>query len=340
MEASESGRGPGTTRRRQEATDPSDLGFGSVVARESRRRLLNRDGSFNVHREGLSPLGSMSLYLWLVELSWPWFLGVVAGAFLLLNILFAAAYARLGADAIAGSGSLGDGHHFLECFFFSVQTSSTIGYGAMAPASLGAHLLVTVEAVASLVGFALVTGVTFARFSRPTARIVASRQAVIAPYRDRTALMFRIVNARSNEIVNLGAKVVLVLHGPEGGRSFHALRLERERVEFFPLAWTVVHPIDDESPLLGMGAESLRAAEPELLVLLSGHDETFAGPVHKRTSYGAHEIVYGARFADLFDRSGERDELSIDVGKLDDIVPARLPAPPSDPSAGPPPRDG
>lgn len=316
----------GTTAETE--TENPDLGFGSVVARESRQRLLNRDGSFNVRREGLSPLGSMSLYIWLVNLTWPRFLAIAAGGYLALNVLFAFAYLSLGPDALAGTSATAFGERLLETFFFSVQSSSTIGYGAIAPASLGADLLVTLETILSFLAFALLTGVTFARFSRPTARIVASRQAVVAPYRGRTALMFRIVNARSNEIMDLRARVVLVLHDSDGGRTFHPLPLERDRVQFFPLAWTVVHPIDDDSPLAGMGPADLRAADPELLVLLTGYDETFAGTVHTRTSYQATEVVWGARFVDLFDHSRSGSGLSIDVTKLHETEPASLPRSP------------
>ena len=272
----------------------TDLGFGSVVARESHERLLNRDGSFNVRREGLLAVQSQGFYQWAVDLTWPRFLGVVSAGYLAVNLLFAFGYLALGEGAIVGSAAETLGERLLECFFFSVQTSSTIGYGVHSPGSLGANLLVTVETLFSLLGFALVTGLTWARFSRPTARIIASHQAVIAPYQEGTALMFRVANARASEMVQVEVKVALALRPPGSEtREFHPLALERDRVQFFPLAWTIVHPIDEDSPLHGLGAAELAAAEPEVLVLLSGFDETFAGTVHSRVSYVESEIVWG-----------------------------------------------
>ncbi len=303
-----------------------DLGFGAVVARESRKRLLNRDGSFNVVREGLSFLQSLSPYHFLLTTSWPRFLGMVVLFFLVTNAVFGLAYFACGPGQIAGSTATTPGGQFLEDFFFSVQTFATIGYGGMHPVGLAANVLMTLESLVGLLGFALATGLLFARFSRPTARILFSENAIIAPYRGISAFEFRIANARSNELIQVTAQVLLSrfkLDG-SGNREFLPLKLERDRVVFFPLAWTIVHPIDEESPLWGSNENDLAEWDAELLVLLSAIDETFSQTVHARSSYKHHEIICGARFVSLFNPLRPDGVLSIDISRLD-VLEKQLP---------------
>ncbi len=295
-----------------------DLGFGPVVARESRQRLLNRDGSFNVRREGLRFWESHSAYHYLLTISWPRFLSYVGLTYVVTNAVFAVLFVACGAHALTAFEGEPVRLRFLDAFFFSVHTLATIGYGNIAPQNLAANVLVTIESLVGLLGFSVAAGIVFARFARPTARILFSNRALIAPYRGKSAFMFRIVNQRSNQIVELEAKVTLARRKPEGtssaDREFTPLKLERDRVAFFPLAWTVVHPIDDFSPLRGLTPESLRASDSEFLVLLNGFDETFSQTVHARSSYTADEVVWGAKFRSMFDVSA--DEMAVDVRKL------------------------
>ena len=309
--------------------DPNrDLGFGSVVARESRKRLLNRDGSFNVVREGLSFFQTLSPYQYLLTTSWPRFLGFIVLFYLVTNLVFGLAYFACGPEQIAGSNATNLHSQFLEDFFFSVQTFATIGYGGMHPVGLAANLLVTLESLVGLLGFALATGILFARFSQPTAKILFSRNAIIAPYRGITAFEFRIANARANEMIQVEARVLLsrFKRDGSGNREFVNLKLERTQVVFFPLAWTIVHPIDEQSPLWGATHEDLKDWDAEFLILLSGIDETFSQTLHTRSSYKAHEIVWNARFADLFNDPKPDGTLSIDVGRLHQIEKALPPA--------------
>ncbi len=307
--------------------DPNrDLGFGAVVARESRRRLLNRDGSFNVRRHGLKTWSSLSLYQWLLTVTWPRYLALLVSFYLLVNVLFAAAYVGAGPGALAGSHANGLAARFLEAFFFSVHTSATIGYGTLAPASLPAQILVTVEALVGLLGLALATGILFARFSRPTARILFSRTAVVTPFRGGRALMFRIANARKSEMIELRATVLFSRFRPDAsGRDFDFLRLERAQVTFFPLTWTIVHPIDAASPLRDLDLAALRAIRAEFLVLLTGLDDTFGATVHARSSYAAEEIEWGARFANPFNPPDENGILTVDLERLHATEAAELP---------------
>lgn len=299
--------------------DPGrDLGFGSVVAGQSRRRLLNPDGSFNVVREGLSPITSLSVYHTLLTTTWPRFLGFTVVSYLLVNALFALGYMACGPDALGGLRSDTPQGRFTEEFFFSIQTFATIGYGVVYPRSLAANLLVTVESLVGLLGFALATGLLFARFARPTARILFSRRALIAPYHGITAFEFRIANVRSNQLIDVAARVQLSRLRSDGRRDFIPLPLERNQVVFFPLSWTIVHPIDETSPLWGMTENDLLAQDVEFLILMTGTDETFAQVVHTRSSYKADEVVWGARFANLFNPPTPDGVLSIDIGKLHD----------------------
>jgi inward rectifier potassium channel len=306
-----------------------DLGFGSVVARESRQRLLNRDGSFNVRRDGMKPFASLSLYHHLLTVSWPKFLGLVGITFLVVNAVFGLAYLACGPAALHGAPAADmGGNDFLRAFFFSVQTFATIGYGHISPAGLAANLLVTVEALVGLLVFALATGLLFARFSRPNARVVFSERALIAPYEKGTAFEFRIVNARSNQLLEVECKLLFTQYGTKlSMRKFVPLALERTKVTFFPLSWTIVHVIDQASPLFGLSHQDLIEANAEFLVVLTGFDETFSQTVHTRSSYKPDEIVWGAAFKNMYKPRDAAGTVSIDVGLLSDYERVPLPSP-------------
>jgi inward rectifier potassium channel len=302
-----------------------DLGFGSEVAKGT-RRLLNRDGSFNVALDGRDPWSSLSLYHWLLTISWPRFLAFIAGTYLGVNTLFAFAYLLCGADALQSSAGSFAGQPFYRAFFFSVDTFATIGYGNIIPVGVVPNILVTVEALLNIVGVALATGVIFARFSRPSARVIYSRNAIVAPYRGTTALEFRIANARRSQLIDVQIQAILtkIERADTGGtsvRRFYELNLERNRVVFFPLSWTVVHPIDPASPIWGLTRADLLAADAELLVLLIATDETLSQTVHSRSSYEAEEIIWGAKFANMFLRSASEGIIGMNLSQIHDTEP-------------------
>ncbi|WP_309572150.1 ion channel [Deinococcus sp.] len=306
------------------ASVPGDLGLSGVFEAES--RFLSRDGRFNSRRVGLG-LGAYNPYTMLLAMSWPRFFGVALGLYLLLNALFAAGYYALGHGALSEQPALA-GARLLSAFFFSVQTFGTIGFGHVYPVSIAADVLVTLEAFVGLMAVALVTGMLFARFSRPTHRILFSDHAVVAPYRGGRGLMMRLVNGRRGELTDITAEIVLSLRSPgdKGAglqRTFHPLTLERSRVTFFPLAWTVVHAIDDHSPLHGLDDAGLRALEAEVLVVLRAVDETSQQTVQARVSYHASEIRWGAAFASMYVRDGGM--LAVDARRLHDMQPSPIP---------------
>jgi inward rectifier potassium channel len=301
--------------------EPRDLGFGSVVGGANEQRLLNRDGSFNPRRRGLSILDSLSAYHFLLTISWTRFFGIVALGYVAVNVFFALVFVALGPGSLAGVPAETMGGTFGRAFFFSVETLATIGYGNIEPVGLASNIAVAIESLVGLLGFALGTGLLFARFSRPTAAIMFSDRAVVAPYRGATALMFRIANARSNQIIELEAKVQFSrIKGLS--RKYDQLTLERTRVVFFPLSWTVVHMIDEKSPLWGFSHQELVEGEAEMLILISGTDETFSQTVHARSSYKPNEITFGHRFVNIYDPIDEKGVVSIDVRRLSDTEPA------------------
>lgn len=300
--------------------EPKDLGFGSVVGGARQQRLLRRDGSFTARRTGFPRFTYVNGYHALLTMTWPRFLASVIGVYAAINALFAAAYLACGARSLAGLDSAQMGGRFLRAFFFSVDTFATIGYGNVYPVGALANSLVALEAVLGLLFVALLTGLVFARFSRPTARLLFSEVAVIAPYLGNSAFMFRITNARSNQLMELEAKVLFSrLDGSV--RRYDQLRLERTRVVFFPLSWTVVHPIDATSPLYGWTRDDLEQTDAEFSILLSGVDETFSQTVHARSSYKPQEIVFGARFRNIYNPVAADGTVSIDVSRLSDIEP-------------------
>ena len=303
-----------------------DLGFGSVVAGQSRERLLNHDGSFNVRRTGLNFLTSLNLYHTLLSMSWKVFLSLLLLLYFTSNVAFGLIYASLGAESLVDTSSTPTDSLFLRGFFFSVQTFATIGYGTIHPVGFIPNLLVTIESYYSMVVTALITGIIFARFARPTARIHFSRIAVVAPYRGINGFMFRLVNGRSSQLIEVEAKVMFTRFVEENGsvvRRFDLLELERKTVAFFPLAWTIVHPVNEKSPLYGLTVEDLKKSDAEILILLTATDETFASVVHTRSSYKPEEIKFGYKFVNMYNPVEEGETISIDIKKLSAIEKTR-----------------
>jgi len=267
------------------------------------RRAINKDGSFNVSRHGTG-WRDIHPFLFLISLPWPWFLALVFAAYLAVNTLFAALYYSLGPGHLTGGDAPHSLGRFLNAFFFSAHTLTTVGYGNIAPGTISANIFAAIEALIGLLGFALATGILFGRFSRPSARIGFSEHALIAPYEGGTSLQFRIVNRRPNALMEIEATVILMSVEGEPGkqkRTFQALTLERDDVDFLALTWTVVHPIDQSSPLSGKTKEDLQQKQAEVIVLIKAFDETFSQSVRARYSYRFDEIAWNAKFTPAFD---------------------------------------
>jgi inward rectifier potassium channel len=262
----------------------------------------------------LSPFADS--YHWVLRLSWPAFFGWVTVIYFAINALFGVAFLLV-------PGCVANADGFLDSFFFSVETFATIGYGEMAPQSRYAHGLVTVEALAGILASATVTGVTFARFARPTAKILFSRHAVIAKRNGIPHLQFRMANWRRNQVAHaeLSVMVLLTETTQEGEtlRRPQSIKLERTGNPMFLLTWTALHPIDAESPFYGEGAmDKLRAMKAEIYLSLTGHDDTLGQTIHTRYRYMLDDIVQNARFCDVL-VSGEDGVRLIDYDKFHDI---------------------
>jgi inward rectifier potassium channel len=302
-----------------------DLGFGSLALRPH-YRLLNRDGSFNVRRLHERLLDKLFGYHALVNLSWPSFFALLGVWYIAINALFAVGYLALGPGALQGTF---DGALFWRAFFFSIHTFATVGYGNIVPVSFLANALVAIQTLFGLLSLAVATGLVFARFSRPNALILYSRAALIAPYRDQTSFQFRIVNGRRSQLLNVQALLMHSRFETVAGarvRRFYTVELERSFVAVFPANWTIVHPISPQSPIYGWTKEQLIEAEAEFLVLLNAVDETYSQTVYSRSSYAAHELEWGRKFAMMFFEEGSQAVL--DLERLNDTIAAPMPTEP------------
>ena len=286
-------------------------------------RIVNRDGSFNVRRRG-GRLRDFHFYQFLIGLSWPAFIGLILAAFVAANVAFTGLYLAAGIGGLQGVER--DGLTALHVFFFSVQTLTTVGYGTIAPRGIGTDVIASIEAMLGVLGLAFSAALLYGRFSRPVARIVFSENALVAPYQGGTSLQLRLANIRRNAIVDLEATLVFMSvegKGAEARRTYARLELERPTIYFLPLTWTIVHPIDRESPLFGLTAATLAEKSAEILVLIRGFDDTFNQVVNARRSYRYDEIRWGWRFEPAF-HNDERGRLVLDLERISSVRRAPL----------------
>jgi inward rectifier potassium channel len=291
--------------------EPNDLGFGNKTI--GSERLINRNGGYNVVRKGRS---IWTPYQNLVEMSWGQFFVLVFTFYFVVNLLFATVFFLIGADQFNGVNAETGMSSFFDLFFFSAQTLTTVGYGFLSPKGMLANAVASVEALLGLMVFALATGLLFARFSRPKAKIAFSKNALISPYKEGKALMFRIANLRNNNLINLEVRITMawieIVNGVRH-RRFAPLVLERDKVVLFPLNWTIVHPIDENSPLYQKEGQDLTDMQPEIVILISGYDETFAQNVHTNSSYAASDLVCNAKFSPMYFEKDGHITLQLDL---------------------------
>jgi inward rectifier potassium channel len=260
-------------------------------------------------------------YVRLMGMKWSQLILLFVLGFLGFNLVFAGLYS-LAPGSLGDSSRNGGPASPLDAFFFSVQTVATIGYGVLYPRNLYANILVTIEIMGGVIGFAMGNGLMFARFSRPTARIMFSNIAVVAPHNGVPTLMFRAANQRHNLILEAHVRVALTRTeiSSEGRpmRRFRDLAVERRDNLTFVLSWTVMHPIDESSPLFGMSRQDVLGSDLGIVVVMNGTDESFAQPVYARHTYAAADIVWGRHFADIIGRT-EDGKPSIDYAKFHSV---------------------
>lgn len=301
--------------------DTNDPGFGRVVAQQERRRFIAQDGTPQSRKYGTGPQRTERFYLAALAAKWPQFLVWLVGTILLLNGAFALLYLALGPDALVANGALGLADPFIRALSYSVGIFTTTGSDMIRPVGETAHWLTIFESIIGPFVLIAAGGLLIARLTRPRVNIRFSSTAVVAPYQGGRALMFRMVNMLPGELSDVNVRVNLSIFETVDGRRerrFHRLSLERSSVEFFTLHWTVVHPIDAESPLRGMTPAQFREAQPEVLILVHAHEETFSTRVTTRTSYTHEETQWDVKFADMFIHS-EDGVITIDVERLDRV---------------------
>lgn len=288
----------------------ADMGWGDKVARQPGTRLINNDGSFNVVRKGRRLFAP---YQELVEMSWIKFLSLTLLAYVSINALFAVGFLIIGTDSLSSvERDWPFWERALGAFFFSVQTFTTVGYGGMAPIGIAANFLSAFLALFGWVALAIVTGLFYARFSRPSRMVAFSDRALMSPMKNGgMSLQFRIVNQRDNHLINVSTRVTLTWL-EYGRRRFAPLELERDTVPLFPLNWTIVHAIVEDSPMNGWTKEDYCRRHSELLVTVDGYDETFAQTIHLKNSYLHHEIEWNARFEPMYIEREQTTELHLD----------------------------
>jgi len=288
------------------------------------RRAIRDDGEFNVKRRGRT-WRDVNPYLFLLNTPWTVFMTLLFAGFVSVNLFFAFIYYWVGGIERVHHASVTALSRFLDAFFFSSQTLTTVGYGTIWPETTAANLISSLEAMTGLLGFAVATGFLVGRVSRPTARIGFSKSMIVAPYQEGTSLQFRIVNRSVSNLMELEARMLLMTVQSVDGRmerKYERLELERPTVLFMPLTWTIVHVLDSESPLYKKTAPDFEQLQAEFLILIKGVDDRFSQTVHARFSYRYDEIVWGAKFARAFDVDGDGD-LRLDLDRVSDIVKAR-----------------
>jgi len=296
-----------------------DLGFGTQVT-DSKWRLINSDGSYNAKRVNVSFWAWADIFHRLTLLTWPRFFVVVFLIYFVVNCFFSVLYLLIGVNHLQGIHGTEVTDKFWGAFFFSAQTLTTVGYGHVAPVGVMASALSSVESLVGVLGFAIATGLVYSRFSRPVPKILFSHNAIFAPYLDINAWMFRMINESPNELVDVHVDVSLsrleTLPSGQRMRKYYPLKLERNQVNFFPMHWTLVHPITEESPLYGVTEENMMESDSEFLVYIRATEETFLQPVHARYSYRYEEIRWGAKFNPMFDGSKIEGIVKVDVQKI------------------------
>ncbi|WP_417428138.1 ion channel [Halpernia sp.] len=312
------------TKRFSRLKSEDDTGFSSTAS----GRFLNSNGVPNVKRSGLNPLEKYSWYHTMLGLkSWEFILFLILG-YIAINIMFAIIYYLIGIEHLTGIDKSSWKNEFTDIFFFSSQTFTTVGYGRIAPVGFLASLVSTFEAFLGLLSFAIATGLFYGRFSRPRAFLKFSKNALISPYKEGSALMLRMAPYKNNLLTD--AEVILTVaisnrENPEAATSFFNIPAELPKINSLALNWTVVHKIDEKSPFFENIQDLLATTDIEVFVQVRAFDEGFANTVVQRTSYTNDEIVCGAKFLPMFHSSENRRTTVLDLDKINDFEKVNLP---------------
>lgn len=313
------------TNRKAQVNNETGLGTNTAL---NGGRFFNKNGAPNIEIHGLPLWRRLNIYHSLLSMPRWKFLSAIILFFVMVNLFFAAVYLWIGIDHLGGMVATSNGEKFGEAFFFSAQTFTTVGYGRINPIGFMASLTASLEALIGLMSFALVTGLLYGRFARPRAYIRYSKNALFVPFREGVALMFRMVPYTKNYLLNVEVKVTLALKIEEGGQlknKFFNVPLDIAKATTLTSNWTLVHMINEESPLFGFTRKDILDAEAELLVFVQGFDESFSNTVVSRASYRFEEFVYGAKFVPMFHPDTANTTTILHIDKLDEYTDAELP---------------
>ena len=291
-----------------------DPGLGSDY-RESVSRMINEDGSYNIKRSG-GMHTFRDLYKYLIELRWSVFFLWTTLTYLLINVIFAGIYMIGGVEDISGINP--DSNQFLNAFFFSVQTFTTVGYGFLAPVGEVAGIISTFEAFLGLLYFALITGLLYGRFSKPSSKIAFARNAILTDFEDGTAIMLKMVNQRNSVLLKASAKCTLAIDTEDKTRSYHTIDLQMDYIQFFPLTWTLVHKIGADSPFNNLDITQIRERNAELIVMVEALDETFSQNVIEKRSFAGDQWISGVKFKRNFSVNNE-GEIELRIDELNEV---------------------
>lgn len=302
----------------------NDTGFGTNAANYG-GRFINRDGTFNIRKEGVSFMTRYSVYHYMLTLPRWKFIAMLILSYFVINLIYCSIYLLIGLDQLQGLIATNAWGHFKEAFFFSTETFTTVGYGRVNPVGGWANLVAALESMSGFLSFALATSLMYGRFARPRSYLFFSNHALISPYKDGTALMFRFAPYKDNHTltdvqirVNIGLKVIQDDLTEE--YRYYDLGLERTKVESLPMNWTVVHPIDENSPLKGFTYKDMAAADVEIYVLIRGFDDVYSNFVQQRTSYTYHEIKFNGKFIPMYRESEDGKTTILELHKLNEYT--------------------
>jgi inward rectifier potassium channel len=309
------------------ATSFSNSGFGTNASIHG-GRFFDKNGAANVEKKGINVLDSISWYHTMIDLPRWKFMSILFLFYIGINFVFALLYYGIGIehlDGIAISGS--EWTKFGQAYFFSAQTFTTVGYGHISPTGFLSSALSAAEALIGLLSFAIATGLFFGRFSKPSVFLKFSHNAIIGPYGEGTALMFRLAPFKNTNYIDAEANVNLAMSIEENGvlvNKFFALNLEMKKINTLTLSWTLVHPINEESPLYQFTASDFAAIKGEILVIIKTFDDMFSTTVAARTSYTFEEVVYGAKYEIMYAKNADNTRTILHLDKLNAFIPVTL----------------